>query len=410
MMIFMKKARLYYLFALLFSVVFIFTLVHRVTLVLFFAVILMPAISYLLMRINYAFIKFDVSVNKNIYEKREEAETTIKISNEGIIPTLFFKIRIMQIDDNGKSINENIFAFSLSSFKNIDFSNKIVMKRRGVYEIGIKEVEVYDLLGLFRIKKDINEIKQILVLPKRILLYGSLVKNIIAENGDEKNKSRVGEDRTIISYVRDYHDGDNMNSVHWKLSAKKDDLVVKVYDNPNDNNILIVADMQSFIFDDSDLWEDSGDAVVEAALTLALKCVYENKSCTLYWYDTLQSSIVWYEIYTMADFDLAFNHLAVTKVSFDNITIDTILNNQEICSTHNKIIYTVTQGLDIKSADVLSSLAQYDDIDVSCLCFDLRDQREIDDYIEELTLNNVNAKKYKGNEIEAYLNDFISNL
>jgi uncharacterized protein (DUF58 family) len=202
-----------------------------------------------------------------------------------------------------------------------------------------------------------------------------------------------------------------VNSIHWKLSSKKDDFVVKVYDRPSDNNILIIADMQSSIFHDSDMWEDSGDAVVESALTLALKCVYEGKACTLYWYDTISSSIVWYEISTFTEFDTAFDHLAVTRVSFDNVTVDAILKNYEICDTHNKVIYTVTQGMDLKTADILSSLAQFDDNDINCICIDLQDLNETTEYMEVLSLNNVHAVKVSGGDsarIDVILNDFIA--
>jgi len=415
----MKRARVYYFFAFLLSIVFILTLYHRITIVFFAAVLILPVISYLLMLLNYMFIKFEVSVDKKIYEKREQSSTLIRISNEGILPAPFIKIKLIQIDENGKSADENIYAFSIPPMRAVDFKTNIVMKRRGMYEVGIKEVELFDTFGLFKFKRTINIIEEILVLPKRILLYGSISRNIIAEDGDEKNKSKIGEDRTIVSHIRDYLDGDNINSVHWKLSSKKDDLIVKVYDHPNDNNIMIIADMQAHEFEDSDLWEDSGDAVVEAALALAMKCVYEGKSCVLYWYDTFQSCIVWYNINTFSEFNTAFNHLAVSRVSFDDITAETILRNQEICDTHNKIIYVLNQGLDIKAADILSALAAFDDNEVNCACFDLKNQKETDDFVNELSLANVNIAKYSNNDefreysdseqvgIEGFLNEFI---
>ena len=286
---FMKRARIYYFFAFLLAIFFIMTLYHRITIVFFAAVLLLPAVSYFLMLLSYAFIKFDVSVDKKIYEKRERSSTLIRISNEGFFPVPLIKIMLIQIDENGKSAGENIYAFSIPPFGKVDFMNDIALFRRGLYEVGIKDIELYDIFGLFKFKRRVNTIEEILVLPKRIMLYGEMSDNIIAAEGDEKNKSKVGEDRTIVSHIRDYAEGDNINSIHWKLSLKKDDLVVKVYDHPNDNNIMIIADMQAHEFDDADLWEDEGDCVVEAALSIAMKCVYENKRSTLYWYDTQQA-------------------------------------------------------------------------------------------------------------------------
>jgi len=406
----MKRARIYYFFAFALSIFFIMTLYHRITIVFFAAVLILPLMSYLLLLLNYAFVKFEVSVDKKIYDKREQASTIIRIANEGILPTPFIKVKIIQIDDNGKSADEHIYALSLPPMRSVDFKSNIIMKRRGLYEVGIKEIELYDIFGLFKFKRTINIIEEILVLPKRILLYNTAGKNITAEDGEEKNRRKIGEDRTIISHIRDYIEGDNINAVHWKLSSKKDDLIVKVYDRPNDNNIMIIADLQAHEFEDSDLWEDSGDAVVEASLAIALKCVYEGKSCVLYWYDTLQSCIVWYDISTLSEFNTAFNHLAVSQVSFDNITAETILKNQEVCDTHSKIIYVINQGLDINTADILSSLAAFDDCDINCLSVDLKNQRETSDFVDELCLANVNAVQFSNSEpgsIEMFLNDFI---
>ncbi|MCL2096552.1 MAG: DUF58 domain-containing protein [Oscillospiraceae bacterium] len=395
----MKRARVYYLFAVLLSVFFIMTLYHRITVVFFAAVFVLPMFSGLLMLLNYAFVKFEVSVDKKIYDKRESASTVIRISNEGILPVPFIKIKIIQIDDNGKNANENIYALSIAPLKSVDFKNDIVMKRRGLYEVGIRSVEIYDMFGLFKFRRTLNIIEEILVLPKRILLYGDIGRSITSEDGEEKNKRRIGEDRTIISHIRDYAEGDNINSVHWKLSAKKHDageLIVKVYDRPNETNVMIIADMQVCEFDDPDLWEESGDAVVEASLAIALKCVYESKSCVLYWYDAQQSCIVWYEIASLGEFNTAFNHLAVSQASFDNITAETILKNYEICDARNKIIYVINQGFDLNTADILSSLATLDESEINCLCIDLKDKKETSDFINELCVSNVNAVKFTG--------------
>ena len=171
--------------------------------------------------------------------------------------------------------------------------------------------------------------------------------------------------------------------------------------------------MQAHEFEDADLWEDEGDCVVEAALSVAMKCVYENKRCTLYWYDTQQSSIIWYDIATFSEFNAAFNHLAVTRVSFDDITAETILKNQEICDTHNKIIYVLNQGLDSQTADILSSLASLDDNEINCVCFDLKDKPETRDFANELTHANVNIVQCPGELVDSggeYLEKLLSDF
>jgi hypothetical protein len=107
----------------------------------------------------------------------------------------------------------------------------------------------------------------------------------------------------------------------------------------------------------------------------------------------------------------------VTHESFDNITAETILKTNEICDAHNKIIYVINQGLDINTADILSSLATFDDSVINCLCMDLKDNKETSDFINELCLANVNAVKFTRDEnagaavisaeFERFLNGFV---
>ena len=105
----MKRARIYYFFGVALAVFFIMTLYHRITIVFLAAVLVLPLFSYLLMLLNYAFIKFEVSVEKKIYDKKEQSSTLIRISNEGILPTPFIKVKIIQID-GGMAWSSPIFV------------------------------------------------------------------------------------------------------------------------------------------------------------------------------------------------------------------------------------------------------------------------------------------------------------
>ena len=54
---------------------------------------------------------------------------------------------------------------------------------------------------------------------------------------------RIGMDSQEIFDTRYYRQGDLLKNIHWKLSAKADDLLVKEFSMPADQSVEIYLDM-----------------------------------------------------------------------------------------------------------------------------------------------------------------------
>ena len=59
---------------------------------------------------------------------------------------------------------------------------------------------------------------------------------------DEYDESRPGSDVSEIFQIREYRYGDAMNRIHWKLSAKEDELMIKDYSYPLGFGVLLYMD------------------------------------------------------------------------------------------------------------------------------------------------------------------------
>ncbi|MBE7069802.1 MAG: DUF58 domain-containing protein [Ruminococcaceae bacterium] len=96
-------------------------------------------------------------------------------------------------------------------------------KHCGCYSYDLTWLTVYDLFGLFFTKTNINKINEILVKPAPSMpgimpdMYGFKAKNL------RKSKLPSSE----IYDIKEYQIGDPIRSIHWKMSAKKDALLVK---------------------------------------------------------------------------------------------------------------------------------------------------------------------------------------
>lgn len=93
----------------------------------------------------------------------------------------------------------------------------------GAFSFNITKFSVYDLTRFFHLNLKVESKNKILIKPTPIMpelmpnMYGFKAKNL------RKSKQPNSE----IYDIRDYKTGDSIKTIHWKISAKKDQLVVK---------------------------------------------------------------------------------------------------------------------------------------------------------------------------------------
>lgn len=104
----------------------------------------------------------------------------------------------------------------------------------GTMQLRIEKVRVYDLLGCFcityrRWNKKGRAGERITVLPsyEEIPIEISERSRNFAVESNFYDAKRGGDDLSETFQIREYLPGDKMQSVHWKLSARSDELYVK---------------------------------------------------------------------------------------------------------------------------------------------------------------------------------------
>ncbi len=137
---------------------------------------------------------------------------------------------------SGKSKN---FAFQYSGIisKPVGINISALGKSCGCIEAETKWFKVYDMLGIFFIPVRFKNRAEILVVPS-------------PQNASE---DILREKQTIIGYkkksgggfaddyeIREYQNGDSLRNVHWKLSAKYDNLMVREPSLPIYKNFKIM--------------------------------------------------------------------------------------------------------------------------------------------------------------------------
>ena len=137
----------------------------------------------------------------------------------------------------------------------------------GVFASGIHSCTVEDLLGIFRrrIVPDHTECA-LTVLP---LVFETEPLEMAPGDPGSEMMARATEDLNAPSDIRTYQPGDAMKKIHWKLSLRKGELMVRKFDEPVLQEVLILMDCsQPPALGHPEAEADLRDALLETAASL----------------------------------------------------------------------------------------------------------------------------------------------
>ena len=155
----------------------------------------------------------------------------------------------------------------------------IVMDYCGRLSVRAEEIRLLDLLGIFEVVIPIREEQECLIFPKGELRNqeaGKIYINGVSEATESKEK---GYDFSEVSGIREYIPGDKLQNIHWKLSVKKDELMVKERISVSAMQLNVLVELAN----DEDMRLDS---VLELAESITKSFVVQNLPFTIYYYST----------------------------------------------------------------------------------------------------------------------------
>ncbi|MDE7328057.1 MAG: DUF58 domain-containing protein, partial [Lachnospiraceae bacterium] len=116
------------------------------------------------------------------------------------------------------------------------------------YAFFVKKARIYDMFRIFSKKIPVVECGQleggVTVLPEAFAMEGYPVRpnpNVMVE-GEIYSGTKSGDDASELFDIRTYAPGDKLNRIHWKLTGKFGQVMVKEFGLPVDCSVLIFLD------------------------------------------------------------------------------------------------------------------------------------------------------------------------
>ncbi len=165
--------------------------------------------------------------------------------------------------------------------------------RCGSIEVRLEKLRIYDFLGIFRVAKKESQMRSVKIMPEFILMPLEITRKTreFQAEADEYSGEKRGDDPSEIYQVREYRVMDSLKDIHWKLSAKEDDLMVKEKGFPLGCTVLIWFDIRENMTS-----AESFSAVAERAASLSVTLAEEKCIHMAAWYEEKNERIVKYRV------------------------------------------------------------------------------------------------------------------
>ncbi len=263
----MSKNRFLYLLFFLACLVFSAAYQSRISAILLIVAATYPIIAAVFTAISLFTLRVGFAENRSVHEKNEVFELALYLHNNFLFPYAPAELDCLIPDtDTGLFLGKQIFV-CVAPLKKICLFVPCMHKYRGSFEARIPHISVYDPLKIIRFTRRTDKTMQLVFLPRKISI-DKLADIYAGEHGPVPDQQSTGE-KDDFSHVREYAIGDVFQMIHWKLTAKYDDLMVKQYDTNKDRRTIILCNFSYGTATPSAILRQS-DAVIETAIAVAM--------------------------------------------------------------------------------------------------------------------------------------------
>lgn len=257
--------------------------------ILFLTVVILPFVLFAILSYVYGKISLELVTLVHVANKEEDIPISIQVNNPSLFPISNIGVTISYRNtfSNQHKYYKQEFNLSIDGRSSTTATCNLKSSHAGNLDISLSKVRVYDYLKIFSLKKvNLGQIK-VAVLPSYYELTEDYFKNRckMQIESDYYSAIKSGDDPSEVFTIREYREGDRPQRIHWKLSLKQDQLMIKDFSDPLNCSVVVIVDL-GFPKDDNAL--EAIDGLLECALSLSYSFMLKGQIHYLTWYDKVQ--------------------------------------------------------------------------------------------------------------------------
>jgi len=276
----MLRNRLYYILLVILLGIFYVYSNSYFALLFLLIVVIMPLLSLIALLGIYRKLSFEAEVSE---AGNQAPHIIFTVINKSLIPVTAFAWEVELCHYlSGKCKTQGLSCILAPKSRNT-MNLAVKNGKTGKLIIRTKNIKANDFLGLFSLSVAAPAASEVLIYPQ---LFGVHVQTDrkIEVYGDSLNYSqnRAGNDVNEVFALHEYAEGDDLRKVHWKLSSKTDELMVREFGLPLNHPIAILLELKKSGRSDDDT---RLSACVDTFVSLSVSLLQAGVGHYLSWLD-----------------------------------------------------------------------------------------------------------------------------
>lgn len=257
---------------------------------------MLPLVSLIIAALAMGGVTAELIIKNAPIQKNEALPIQLKVYNKFFF--LACRVRVRLTIQNELLNQEQTQTFFMTANHYGQTVEQIVSSQYcGMLSCSITELRIYDALGLFSFRKKTESSYFIVVLPTVYPLM--TINSTILQVAQNNVSSRImkGNDPSELMDIREYRDGDRHARIHWKLSVKYNQLMVKDFGDPISNDVLMMFDLNGTS-------NEQLSGLLDAVYSISNFLLENQITYEMEWYDSLHEHLVHTNIVQKKDMEL----------------------------------------------------------------------------------------------------------
>ncbi len=206
-----------------------------------------------------------LSIRREVFTHRAQVGDVVRervtLINHWFLPKLWIEV----IDRSNLPDHSAGFVTYLPGYEQRRWVVRTPCTIRGKFRLGPVTLASSDLLGLFRLQRDIAGDNEVLVYPRTVPLPGFVLPGAELPGGQDLRR-RAHHVTPNVAAVRDYQPGDSFNRIHWRSTARLGRLIVKEFELDPTAEVYVALDMHESV--QQAWWSAEGRSAVRGQRTV----------------------------------------------------------------------------------------------------------------------------------------------
>ena len=283
-----------------------------------------------------------ISVRYDVIQSHVGGNAYVRITlrNDSILPANHIETGIAC--ENvvfGSEVKESIHL-SVGAKSTTHYDIPITSKYCGRIDLRVEFCRLYDWFDISYRRIPVLKEGCCYEYPKEIFQEIEDVKDNSSEGEETTYKHVAGYDVSEILQIKEYHQGDNIKNIHWKLSAKAGKTLVKELDCPNDNSVLVLFD---YVKKEN---KEGNNNIITAVCNISQELMKQQIGHTVYRMNTSEDCVVYREIFEYDEFDTLQQELLETEAKDSVYKVSDYVLDNGIMGHYAMIIYVTARNVE----------------------------------------------------------------